>query len=387
MEVEGHRFHSRQLRRAERLQRPDPAEGEPESDDRAERGDHERFREELADDPSAAGAERRAHRHLARARRASPEQQIGDVHAGEQEQQRGCGEDDEQRRPEIADDLRDERTRDEGAAGVGRREVARQAAHHDRQFVVQPLDRHAGLEAEDRVVAVIDVLPVVAQVEPEVGAVRQIDLRRGHAGDRRLELGEAHGLADDLAVAAEDFRPDAVRDNDTRRRPLTLVLSLGLCRDVLLVREAAAERHRQAEHLEKPFADAVKRGVHGRRIGAQERRVERAHGDVGRARDGRGGVGQSKHLRRREQTGGDAAVRIRRVQRDELLRVCERQRPQQRRVDRAEDGGRRTDPDGQRGDRRERECRRRRQLAYRVAEVLRQSVHHLPPGKGSGNYI
>ena len=59
--------------------------------------------------PSAAGAERDAHGHLARARRSAREQQVRHVHAREQEQQSGRRHDDDQDRTQIADDGLDER--------------------------------------------------------------------------------------------------------------------------------------------------------------------------------------------------------------------------------------------------------------------------------------
>ena len=46
--------------------------------------------------------------------------------------------------------------------------------------------------------------------EPEVGAVRHVEIARRDAGDRRVELGEVDRLADDRRVAVVELLPERV---------------------------------------------------------------------------------------------------------------------------------------------------------------------------------
>ena len=108
--VERHRVEPRQLRRADREQRAETQRPTATPTIVPAVGEHQRLGEQLANEPAPAGAERGAHRHLARARRAAREQQVGDVHAREEEQQPRRRHDDDQDRPEVADDRVDERS-------------------------------------------------------------------------------------------------------------------------------------------------------------------------------------------------------------------------------------------------------------------------------------
>ena len=65
---------------------------------------------------------------------------------------------------------------------------------------------------------VVDVVLVERLVEPEVAAVRRIEVARRHAGDRRRDFREPDGLADDPRIALVEVLPDAIRDHDDRGR-------------------------------------------------------------------------------------------------------------------------------------------------------------------------
>ena len=287
--VEGDGVEPRQFRRAEREQRADADEGEQQAEHRAGRRQQRRFGQQLPDDAAARRAEGDAHRHLARPRGAAREQQVGDVDAAEQEQQPRRRHHDDQDRPEVADDRGDERLGDVDAIQVGRREVARESVHDRRHLRVGALQRHAGLQPHEAVEEVIDVVLVELLAEPEVAAVRRVEVARRDAGDRRRDFREPDRLADDRRIAAVEVLPDAIRDHDDRRRGRR---SRGRCRagrrpagrgrrwrrrgHEVLVREAA-ERHRQTEQLEEPFGDAVDLHVLRRAVVVQQRQVRRLH--------------------------------------------------------------------------------------------------------------
>jgi hypothetical protein len=109
---------ARQLRRANCEQRAETQGADADAYDRARGRQHERLGEELTYQSAPSRAKRRPHRHLARSRRASREQQVGDVHAREEEQQPSRRHDDDQDRPQVADDRVDQRPRDIDAIAV-----------------------------------------------------------------------------------------------------------------------------------------------------------------------------------------------------------------------------------------------------------------------------
>jgi hypothetical protein len=303
--------------------------------------------------------------------RAASKQQVGDVDTRQEQQQRRRREHDQQRRSEVADNRRNQRLRDEHAAFVARRIVPGKASHHHRQLAAQPLQRRARLHPDDRAVAMADILRVEARVRPQVGAVRYVEVARRDANHhRRRKFVEAYRFADNLRVAAEPVGPGTMRQDYYRRRPLSCLLLVG---------ERRAERHRQAEQLEEAVADHVGGGTDRRRVVAQQRDVERRR-RVGHGADNRDVRRvEARDLGRRDEAGREAAVGVGGTQRNQLFGVDERQRPQQGRVDGAENRRRRADPNRQRADRRERERRRAGQLAHGVAKILDHSLHAAPP--------
>ena len=78
---------------------------ERDAGDAAEQRQQHTLGEQLLRDASAAGAERGAHRKLARARRAARELEIGDVRAGDEQHERDRAEHDEQTLANAADEL------------------------------------------------------------------------------------------------------------------------------------------------------------------------------------------------------------------------------------------------------------------------------------------
>ena len=93
--------------------------------------------------------------------------------------------------------------------------VPGQSRHDRRHFRVGALERHARLQPHEAVEEVIDVVLAQPLREPEVAAVRRVEVARRHAGNRRRDFREPDRLADD--------RPDrrgrgpARRDRRSRR--------------------------------------------------------------------------------------------------------------------------------------------------------------------------
>ena len=71
----------------------------------ADEGEQRAFRQQLANQPAAARAERRAHRELASTRRCARQQQIADVRAHHQKEETDDAEQHQQRRANVADRL------------------------------------------------------------------------------------------------------------------------------------------------------------------------------------------------------------------------------------------------------------------------------------------
>src|SRR2546430_2369622 len=90
--------------------------------------DEHTLNEQLADDAAATCAEGGPHGDLADSGKASDEEQIGDVDARDEEQQRGCRRERENRAPRVTDDVFRERVSDTSHAppyGLCRRKEPR----------------------------------------------------------------------------------------------------------------------------------------------------------------------------------------------------------------------------------------------------------------------
>lgn len=89
--------------------------------------------------------------------------------------------------------------------------------------------------------------------------MRQVDLRRGHAGDANTgrDFNDAQDPTCDGGIAGEHRAPDAMgQDADGLRRTCT--------RNVILVRESWTDHQWQSQRLEEPFADTGDQQIGGR---------------------------------------------------------------------------------------------------------------------------
>ena len=196
-----------------------PCPRQPETREPPETGDHGALNELLTRDPSAAGTERRAHRHLALAGNAARQQQAGDVGARNQEHAAYARQQHEQRPAHRADQ-----------AFVQRR-YGHAPPFHRRVFSLDPrgnraqdargrLRRHARRQPADHVEIVCRALPrpqPLRQRHPHVhGTRRKIECGRHHADNRRRFSIQRDTTADSRRRASEPRLPELMADYDHR---------------------------------------------------------------------------------------------------------------------------------------------------------------------------
>jgi hypothetical protein len=233
-------------------------------------------------------------------------------------------------------------------------------------------------QAQEGLLSVVDVVGRRALGDPDVGAVRHVEVTWRNAGDRRVELGEADRFADDRGITVVQRLPQPRRDHDRRQRSLLRrrVWRWGLDWREVVVRKATGG-HRETEQLEESFAHRVHRHVRRRVVGGEQREVERL--ESCRTFDRQARVVQPVDLAAGQKPGGDAPVGERRSEAVEIIRIGIRQWLEEDRTQRGEDRRRCADAEGECGDRRERESGRAAKSAERNADVLKNRFHSWTP--------
>ena len=242
---------ARQVGRQERHEGVD----RPRRGDEAERAaDGEERRDlgrRLRDQPSARGAERRAHRQLALTRQRAGEQQVRQVRAADQQHRRDGGEQHIQRPPDGGHGVGQHR-HDLGIGPLVHARILARELRRDRRHVrLRPRDRHARFQSRDREIRVrqsVDQLPAI-EGERHVDLIvarRERELGPHHADDGVRLAAERDRAADNRRIGGEAADPEAVgQERDT------------IAADRLLLRgERAADERRHAEHGEQVRRDA-----------------------------------------------------------------------------------------------------------------------------------
>ncbi len=227
----------------------DAPEGQQDARDAARDGEDDAFRQHLADDAPAAGADREADRHLPTARRGAREEQCRDVRAGDEENEGDGAEEHEDRAPQGRVDpavVQGRRGGSPDGAANFHRVLVRDLPSHDPHLRVGRSGGDAGLQASD------DFVPVVAVLRQDV----RVDECAGHRHGNP-DLGLAPEAREAFGQNADDRqRPAVDRDRaaDNRRRPAEAALpeTVGDQGDrvrargsVFVGRERAAERPRK----------------------------------------------------------------------------------------------------------------------------------------------
>jgi hypothetical protein len=255
------------------------------------------------------------------------------------------------------------------------------------------LERHAGLHAADgaeedavtrrRIVRARRDVDVRRPLDAEARRHEQLEPRRRDSRDERAPAADGDQRADHVAIAAVAPPPELVaEDRDIgrwgwRRSGVAGGAHGRRLADAVRLGEIAARRNGTAQHGEEVRRDERGANLVRRAVIVHERDAKRE-----KARDPRELAHVQLHVsqvagREREIThvplgeiGGDQR---------QLARVAVRQRPQQHRIDDAEDCGRRADAEGERHERGERERRALAQRANAEGEVFQPGVHKVLP--------
>jgi hypothetical protein len=168
--------------------------------------------EELPDHPAAARAKRRADRHLAGPGGPAREKQIGDVAAGDQEDESHRPEQDEQALPVIADQLLHHRRDREAPLRIVSREAPREVLSEARELRFRLRYPCARLEARVDLKGVLVVHPLALggprDRHPQLfRLIREVERRRHDADDFVRPSADADLAAHDLSIRAEATRP------------------------------------------------------------------------------------------------------------------------------------------------------------------------------------
>ncbi len=355
------------------------AEREQEPEHRADTRKQNAFSGELTGQPHGAGAERAPNGDLAAPRFRARQQEIRDVHARDQQDERDRAEQHEQRRTNVGDDLGLQRET-HNVVKLGMKAVRTAlhrvfpcGIHQALQLRLRLLGAHAWLEAADdgkkMSAAVSRLCRVDLQRRPDL---RRIDFARrkrkilGHdADDVGLAAAEQRLFADDVRIAAVDRLPRPIRDHaDVVRSRL-----------VVIRRDHAAKLRRDAERAEQRAGDAGARHPHRLRL---TREVGATHGPAVERLPGFGVAAQVEEFRRRDPETMQAAIGERgefRIDANESPRLLIRQRTQQHGIHHAEDRAGGANAERKAQYRCQRERRARAPHAETELHVLPERVH------------
>ncbi len=365
--VESDGLDARELLGAERDEEVRSPQGEKRSAGAAEKREHEALGQELAEHPGAAGPESGADRDLPLSRRRAREQHVGDVGAGDQEDERHRRQEHEERRPDVSDHGLLERS--DGHVAVGAGELLLQAPGDRRHLGPREVERRPALQAREHPEALPSAVGGAGSEDvgrPELGSRRperrEVEALR-HDPDDRVGLAvQVHRLPEDLRVAGIAPLPEAVAQHD-------LVFPAGF---LLFRQEDAPVERPDSQHRED-----VRRhpeSLHALRLRAarqvRDPEVRRAHPLVGRrlpppVEEVRGSDGVDPPVK---DDGEPVGVSV-------------GKRLQEHRVDDAEDRRRGADAQRERGHRRGREPGVLPQGAKAVAKVAADGSEEGPESR------
>ena len=302
--------------------------------------------EELPHHAPAAGAERDADGDLALPRGGAREHEVADVGSGDQEHERDRAPEDEQRRFRVLDLMLLEQLDVDGVVLVG---VGIQLAETARHGVERFLDLRDGHSRPHPGEAV------------EAGMAAALLVAIGEERERHEEVG-AGEKAEVLGQHAESAFPKAVHeDHGAGRAGLVVVRAVQPAEDRLDAefRQEVCARHAAEDALRLAVAHQVEAlAAHGGEVAEEVGRELRL--PVGEVEPGDRGLGKRRHVLADQQ---------------QPIRLGERQRPQEREADHAEQHRVRADAERERERRDGRESWRLAQGPDPVADVLNEAVH------------
>ena len=371
--VDGHFLEPRHGDRRRAADRGDGGAGESRSGDGAEDREHHALGEELPHQAPPAGPERRPHRHLALPRDRLSELQVGDVRAGEKEQEPHRAEQHQELPPQIgADDGIRKALHPSAPLAVGPGIEARQPGGHAHRIGIGLRDRHTGLEAavrEEQVIAAVGGR-VRRERHPEIAGKVAIAVGH-HAGDPVRDAVQIDRRPDDARIGPEQAPPDSLAEHHHVLVAAGLVLLdvIGRPRDGAPAEEREPRRRRREAGERDRLSAAQQAGAAA---------ADRGHG--GEA------AGAVAHVEIVGLGGGPGiAGGVGLVDAHHPIRIRHRDRPQGHRVDHAEHRGGGAGAERERDDGDQREGRRVAQAAQRIADVGEEVAHRASDnGEGAG---
>jgi hypothetical protein len=354
--------------RAEIAQQRDAGVGERDSNGRRAQREQRALRQQVPHDASARRAERGANGQFPPPAGHARDQQVRRIRARDQPHQRDGGQREPRDRPDVADDVRPQIHHGPGGLVV----LVRRAPDWENPFVDRAKllrggrSRRAGGETSDRR---DQERPFprrrrpLGRHEERMRLLERADARRQDADERVVRAVEADRPADRVVASAQPLLPEAMAHDDRRRRAR---LTVGFP-------EVPPHDRPDAEQSEvRPRHNPSAESLGGIAVVERHRPIR-----VGRDLFELSLLGlQCQVVGKREPP--DVGRRVR-VEADELVRIRVGERPQKRRVDRAEDGGRGADAETDGGDDRQRHHRRPAQPSKTDSKILREVFEHQPP--------
>lgn len=282
---------------------PEWSDGEPgkeKSGDGAREGKEDAFREELAKDTSTAGTDGHADGNFAAASGSAREKKIGDVGAGDEENESDSAEKDVESRPNILNDLVVQADCESAEVGVIGGILRFQALGDGGEFDAGLVKRGSGLEASDGDDAGMPVAVVGKSPGPrlegnhDINGLEELEIGRKDAGDGVGKIVESDGPADGVMRAAELALPEAVGEKDDGRASGAIFFgkeSVSFERSDAEEREKIRAGHLSCEALRLARAGESEGGVveAGHTVEGSALVAEINEVKIGRADNGRGG--------------------------------------------------------------------------------------------------
>ena len=322
------------------------------------------------------GADRRPDRQFAFAAGGAGEQQVRDVCAADQQDDADDADEQQGRGAKLAADERlVQRLDRDAAAFVGGGEVLGESVGDHRKVGSGRFNRHAGFHPPDHS-ELVQRAQLRRRTEnrphgPHARATEQLELPRDDADDGERHAVETDIGADDGGVAVEPRLPQGFAEHG----------HVGAAA-VVVGHERPAGNRLDAEGVEEPGCDPLAGDVLGETVGAGHHHAADAR-DVARDDvEGAVAIAPVGHVQGRHGTARGRRAAL--GEHHQPIRVAERQRTEQRRVDEREDRAVRADAQGERQDRDGREAGLPAKGAGGIAEVVPELGQYRPAGGHAG---
>ena len=332
----------------------------------------------MPDESGAAGADRETDPDFLATFRDPGEQQVGEVDAGKEQDERADHREQTGESEDGIPDIRNEQPRrhqEHAPPGVLFRMLFGHFHGDAVQLRLRLLDRDAGLKPSDdkEIVALARIEPGAARLDLFRHHQRNPELRRERnlrpdktgwrdADDREAMSVEQNSFADDGGITSETLLPAGVTDDHDRVR--------AGC-SIFLWQKAAPQRRFHTEDIEVIPRNIVTPGALVHAVVAQagdDKAIGEQAGEDGVAV----AVVLVVQVRLESEIGPIAQLP---VDRDQLRRLAHRQRSKQHRIDQAEDRGVRANPERHGKNSQRGKAGMLQQLAPAIANVLSQCTH------------